>query len=138
MNRRGFIKESGILVCGSVVGGLVFEGCATSSATVIASRRGSELVFPLSQMDGKTYVVVNEPSLEFPVYVTSQEGVYHAVQLKCSHKGCELEPGRRVLSCPCHGSTFKSTGEVLSLPATTPLVTFPVVVRGDVVIIRIS
>ena len=47
-----------------------------------------------------------------------------ATFLKCTHRGCELNVGGGVYSCPCHGSEFTIEGEVLEGPATKKLQTF--------------
>ena len=48
------------------------------------------------------------------------EGV-HAVSLICTHLGCVVKPGPEGFECPCHGSRFKSDGEVVAGPAPRAL-----------------
>lgn len=128
MDRRDFIKDSGVLICGCAFAGSILQACASGAAIVSGTRDGEYIIFPESDLEGQAYAVVSHPELEFPIYVTSTKGKYSAVLLKCSHKGCELEPAAKILTCPCHGSTFKPTGEVVMRPATLPLQSYEVVV----------
>jgi cytochrome b6-f complex iron-sulfur subunit len=40
---------------------------------------------------------------------------------RCTHAGCQLAVSGTQLVCPCHGSTFDFTGQVVNGPATDPL-----------------
>lgn len=52
-----------------------------------------------------------------------EEGQLHCVNVTCTHMGCRLEWNDMELSwdCPCHGSRFAHTGDVLTGPAVRPL-----------------
>ncbi|MEI3604831.1 FAD-dependent oxidoreductase [Pseudogracilibacillus sp. SE30717A] len=51
------------------------------------------------------------------------EGVVHAVDTTCTHLGCEVEWNNAENSwdCPCHGSRYTYTGDILNGPAVKPL-----------------
>ena len=52
-----------------------------------------------------------------------ENGIVHAVSAVCSHMGCIVgwNETDRTWDCPCHGSRFELSGDVLHGPATRPL-----------------
>lgn len=52
-----------------------------------------------------------------------QDGVLHAVSLRCTHLGClvRFNGAETSWDCPCHGSRFDIDGAVLEGPANQPL-----------------
>ena len=70
-----------------------------------------------------------------PVALYNVNGEYYATCDTCSHEESSLADGwldDDVVTCSSHGAEFNvRTGEVLSLPATAPIATYPVRVEGE-------
>jgi glycine/D-amino acid oxidase-like deaminating enzyme/nitrite reductase/ring-hydroxylating ferredoxin subunit len=52
-----------------------------------------------------------------------EEGSLHSLSARCPHLGCIVgwNAAERTWDCPCHGSRFAPSGDVLNGPATQPL-----------------
>jgi cytochrome b6-f complex iron-sulfur subunit len=64
-----------------------------------------------------------------------EDGGFLALSRKCTHLGCTVPwVGKEMrFACPCHGSAFDITGEVINPPAPRPLDIYPIVIENDVV-----
>lgn len=69
-----------------------------------------------------------------------EDGSFLALSKTCTHLGCALpwdeEAGKFI--CPCHGSMFSRTGEVLSPPATKNLNSYEVSIENNMVFVDTS
>lgn len=68
-------------------------------------------------------------------------GTYYAIANACTHRGGPLGEGRldgTTVTCPWHGSQFDVTsGRVRRGPAQQPVVSYPVRVQGDDVLVSL-
>ena len=58
-----------------------------------------------------------------PVAVFNSDGAVKKLSAVCTHMQCEVgwNGGEKTWDCPCHGSRFKATGEVIQGPAKRSL-----------------
>ena len=64
-----------------------------------------------------------------------EDGGFLALSRKCTHLGCTVpwvEEENKFI-CPCHGSSFDITGNVISPPAPRALDMYPVIIENDIV-----
>jgi 3-phenylpropionate/trans-cinnamate dioxygenase ferredoxin subunit len=78
-------------------------------------------------------------SLELAIF--QSDGKWYATSDLCSHEDEYLTDGwleGDCIECPRHGARFSlKTGEALSLPATEPIETFTVEIKGDDVFVSV-
>jgi len=63
------------------------------------------------------------PTDAMTVLLVRRHGALHALDDRCSHRGCSLAEGKLgdgTITCACHGSTFHLDGSVVNGPATAP------------------
>jgi len=86
---------------------LVSGKIKSTSSAGIKQREGK-----IVQMDGRKVGAYQD-----------ERGQLHAVDITCTHLGCELEwnGGETTWDCPCHGSRFTYEGDIVEGPALKPL-----------------
>ena len=137
MNRIDFLKQVGGLslftACGATTA--LLNSC-TKSYYINASIKNDAVSLNKTDFFEREFVVINNPELEFPVYVYKKNEVdYVALSMKCTHKGCQLKPAGKILVCPCHGSEFSNTGKVMTPPADVDLKQYATSVINDQVLV---
>jgi Rieske Fe-S protein len=130
VNRRGFIE-----LAAASVAAVALPGCASVLMTRVVPANGAVRLSlashpRLAQPGG--YLRVQPEGSASPVYVLAlEEGQYAALSPICTHLGCTVNIEGPRLVCPCHGSTYDRTGQVLRGPAEHPLRRLPTEVTGD-------
>ena len=63
-------------------------------------------------IDGRKYAVYRD-----------EQGTVHSFSPVCPHMGCDVawNDAERSWDCPCHGSRYGATGDLINGPAVTPL-----------------
>ncbi|AFY39167.1 Rieske (2Fe-2S) iron-sulfur domain protein [[Leptolyngbya] sp. PCC 7376] len=61
-----------------------------------------------------------------------------AVNAFCTHQGCTVAWAGESFDCPCHGSKFSESGEVLSGPASKELGTFTAMIEEELVYVKVA
>jgi cytochrome b6-f complex iron-sulfur subunit len=92
---------------------------------------------PVARFSRETVTAI--PSGQFYLACLA-DGSFLALSRICTHLGCSVpwDEEKKKFVCPCHGSTFNMTGEVLTAPAPRPLDTYPVRIENGIVKVDIS
>jgi 3-phenylpropionate/trans-cinnamate dioxygenase ferredoxin subunit len=99
-------------------------------------------VCPVSDLPPGAMRLVEWDDVEIGVFNCG--GDYYAIEDRCSHDDGPLAEGELdeadcTVECPRHGARFDlRTGKPLTLPAYTPVDTFPVVVADDVIKLEVD
>ena len=100
----------------------------------------AELAIQISEFGDDDLLVRQFDGVE--CIVSRFDGVFHAVENRCSHARSVLHTGPReghVITCPLHGAKFDlRTGKCLASPATRPIKSLATRVDGEQVIVTIT
>ena len=138
-----FVLLGGVLIEGNLfisMALLIVFSVSTFLAKSVILAPIAEFEIPKkSEMTYRSFVLVKTTSENFPIclYKTG-ENEYTASLMKCTHRGCELNVGGGIYSCPCHGSEFDTKGGVLEGPADQDLKTFKTTIKNENIYIELS
>ncbi len=64
-----------------------------------------------------------------------EDGGFLALSRTCTHLGCAVPWVEKEMkfACPCHGSAFDITGNVIDAPAPRPLDIYPIVIANKII-----
>jgi cytochrome b6-f complex iron-sulfur subunit len=119
--RRSFIRK-GASMLALVAGGVAIVTLLRQMVPRLIGQKkkvkvGKSSVFPVD-----TFTFIDEHD----IYIYRDHEGVQAVSAVCTHLGCILEINEDGFICPCHGSCYDRSGEVLSGPAPRSLSWFEV------------
>jgi len=140
-SRRAFVVATGTTVAGALAGcGGGGSSPSTPSTPAPTPGPSGELRLPLMGV-GETVAASATlvGGLVTPLAVTRlSEAEAVTVSRICTHQSCTVAlpggPGA-TLDCPCHGSRFRTNGQVVNGPAARALAQFPTRIVGNEVVI---
>lgn len=140
--RRRFVALAGGTVVAGTWAACGGRGASPSgpSTTAAPPPAVSEVRVPLMGVGQTVPAAVSlVGGLSTPLAVTRlSEAEVVAVSRVCTHQGCTVAlpaASGATLDCPCHGSRFRTSGQVVNGPATRALASFPASIRGAEVVI---
>lgn len=131
MKRRDFIMNCTMLCAGGIGLSALMQSCGAihyATSTIETNKiKINKTEFLDKKNAERKFVVIRADQLQFPVCLYKIDKEYVALYMQCTHQGCELQPNKVSLVCPCHGSEFSNTGVVISPPADKNLKQFKVI-----------
>jgi cytochrome b6-f complex iron-sulfur subunit len=126
LTRRRFLAKAA-LGCAVGAGSLA---AAAALRSVVPSLTRTRKVFPVGRLPEfpiNTFTLLPEHK----VFIFREHDGVRAVSAVCTHLGCVLKRVEDEFRCPCHGSRFENSGQVLSGPAPSSLPWFRVDLAPD-------
>lgn len=148
MNRKDFIKTCSVALIGLPFASTLLISCETlyyASSKMSADQ--NHIIVPLSEFQivkkdrtiERDFVLIQSANQGFPICLyKTDKNQFTAALMKCTHRGCELNVGGGIYSCPCHGSEFDKRGTVLEGPADQDLKIFETSIKNDEIYIHLS
>ena len=148
MNRREFIEKACLGGVGLVAGASLMSslGIPTIKASprpgVFRGKREIPLRIedtPELQTVGGAYHLEIEEIEKNVLVVRTGEDTFTAVDIKCTHKGCDVKYNEKANNfiCPCHDSVFDIDGNPKSGPAKKPLGSYVVTLKNGEVTVHL-
>lgn len=140
-SRRSFLNRIWALLGALALVEFSWLGISTFSSRQKRKPAGNEeRIIVAGNMDSfKPNTVTAIPQGQFYL-ACLEDGSFLAMSRICTHLGCSVpwDEEQQKFICPCHGSTFSITGEVLTAPAPRPLDTFQVRIENRILKVNIS
>jgi len=126
MKRRNFLKRTSLIVT-SVAGAIAgISLIRIFSPNPIGRNRKIKIGLP-SDYPLDTYTLIEDQD----IFVYRDHEGLQVVSSICTHLGCTVQRTTDGFECPCHGSCFADSGDVISGPAPRPLSWYSLEMRPD-------
>jgi cytochrome b6-f complex iron-sulfur subunit len=140
INRRTFLKSVGACTLCSSSTAIIF---ASTGKFVLANEyitiTDKKVIVDKAAFSGKRSIVFSLPEFDYPISLLQiDKDNYSALLMMCTHQKCKTEWNKDHYVCPCHGSRFTETGEVIRGLAEESLKSYPVAVAENKIIIQIK
>ena len=143
LNRRKFVVAAGNAAIGIAALGSIGVTLDFLSPKVLLELPRRFVIGMLATMQPNSVTYDADHRL---IVFRDKQGYFYALSSVCTHLGCILEwkelgiPGHPegVIACPCHGSIFNKTGDVIGGPAPRSLDRFKMYLEDYRVIVDMS
>jgi len=140
INRRKFFVTAGNASIGIAVLGSFGVSLDFLFPKVLLEIPRQFMIGTLATMHSDSFIFDPEHRL---IVFRDKQGYFYALSTVCTHLGCNVEwkttgvPGHPegVITCPCHGSLFSKTGDVISGPAPRSLDRYKMYLEDDKLIV---
>ena len=140
MQRKEFIKST-CNFCLLGAAGLALPhllGCSPAIPVYKTEISNNQIELPLHLFDKNNLQLVRPQGWYYDIAVQkSENNVYAALLLKCTHQDNQLTAAGNGYQCSLHGSQFDATGKVKKGPAEKPLKKYNTTVSENRLIINI-
>lgn len=139
MRRRDFVRRLPVIPAGMAAGLSGATACAAGIPYLAPTPAPEGLAITRSALGPDRRAFIQTPGMDRPIYLhLAESGEWIALLARCTHAGCQPEVFTDRLVCPCHGSEFALSGDVLQGPAERPLTRYEVVENGDTLVVRME
>ncbi len=143
MDRRDFVVTTCGAIGAAALGGVAVSGCASLATVPVRPINGNVTLelrnHPRLLQPGGFIRIAPEGSAETFYVIAAGDTSYTVFSSICTHLKCTVNMEGQRFVCPCHGSTYDRSGEVLVGPAEKPLVRYPATVtRGGSLVIDLG
>ena len=139
MQRRDFLRSS-CNACLLVATGLLMpalSGCGPSFQVLSTEIKEDRITVPAESFAKGPLVLVRPKGWYYSIALRKKEdNTYTALLLKCTHQDNQLTASSDGFSCSLHGSAYNKEGHVTKGPAERALITYPVTIESDQLIIH--